>query len=435
MKKIVVIGGGAAGMMFSVQYKKKNPQDEVIVFEKTNYVSWAGCPTPYFIADELSFDHVVMGSPESFAKKNIEVNTLHEVTKVDFTKKIVSVKGTKYNGELSYDKLVLAVGAKPRQETFEYDNIFTLTHAESAVKIKKYLNENNPKKAVVIGSGFVGVEMAESFKKLGLDVTIIERMDKIFPSLSDDMRKRIYEELDSHDIKLLLNKVVENIEEKNVVLEDGTKIEYDIILASTGIVPNISFLGDEIETVQGKVKVNKQFETNIPDVYSIGDATMNFLHGKEEELAYAPFGDVANKEGMILARHLSGEKVAWNGVLRSFASSIYDIKFAQTGYSKEMAIANGINAEVIKMTANTKNSGFEDFVPNMVEVVYDKDRQVVIGASVLGLEAVAQFLDQLAIVITLETPIEKFIEIDFAYSPTNASVWNPLLVTYRKVIK
>ena len=138
---------------------------------------------------------------------------------------------------------------------------------------------------------------------------------------------------------------------------------------------------------------------------------------------------------MLLAKHLSGGKVDWKGLIRSFATSFYDIKLAQTGLSLKEALDLGYNAEKVEMKAMYKNSGFEDSIPAKAEIVYDKDRKVVLGGAMLGHQAVAQFIDQIAIVITLETPIEKFIEIDFAYSPTNASVWNPLLVLYRKVIK
>ena len=144
---------------------------------------------------------------------------------------------------------------------------------------------------------------------------------------------------------------------------------------------------------------------------------------------------MANKHGILLAKYLSGQNISWKGLLRSFATSFYDIKLAQTGLSLEEAQSLGYNAEKIEMRAMYKNSGFKDSFPIKTEIIYDKDKKVLLGGAMVGKEAVAQFIDQIAIVITLETPIEKFIEIDFAYSPTNASVWNPLLVTYRKVIK
>lgn len=446
MKKIVVIGGGAAGMMFSTQYKKANPEDEVYVFEKSPYVAWAGCPTPYFIADELNISSVFHGTAEDFIKRGINVKIHHEVTGIDFKNKTLNISGKEINGIFGYDKLVIAVGAKtftPNIDGYSKDleNIFTLSHAEDALKIKEYMTKNKDKlkNAVVVGGGFIGLEMAEAFNIQGLNVTIIEKLDQIFPTISENLKSGIIKEIENKEVKLKLGaEITEIISENNVAksikLNNTETIEFDIALFSIGITPNIDFISEELETLQGKIVVNDKFETNLKDVYAIGDAVFNKFYQTDRNL-YAPFGDVANKHGMLLAKYLSGQNISWKGLLRSYASSFYDLKIAQTGLSLQEALDLGYNAEKIEMKAMYKNSGFEDSIPSKTEIIYDKDRKVVLGGAMIGVQAVAQFIDQVAIVITLETPIEKFIEIDFAYSPTNASVWNPLLVTYRKVIK
>ena len=444
--KIVVIGGGAAGMMFSTQYKKANPEHEVFLFEKSPYVAWAGCPTPYYIADELSINDVVLGTAEDFIKRGVNVKIHHEVTGIDFKNKTLNVTGNEINGIFSYDKLVLAVGAKSfipdiKGYSPELSNVFILSHAENAIEIKKYINENKAtlKNALIAGAGFIGLETAESFNKLGLNVTVVEKSGEIFPSVSENLKKGIYSEIEKRGVSLKLNAgVAEIISGNNVAkavkLDNGETLNFDIALFSIGITPNIGFISDELETEKGKIVVNDKFETNISDVYAIGDCIFNKYYNTDRNL-YAPFGDVANKHGILLSKYLSGENIHWKGLLRSYATSFYDIKLAQTGLSLDEATALGYNAEKIDMKAMYKNSGFADSVPAQVEIVYDKDKKVLLGGTMVGREAVAQFIDQIAIVITLETPIEKFIDIDFAYSPTNASVWNPLLVTYRKVIK
>ncbi len=444
--KIAVIGGGAAGMMFSTQYKKANPNDEVFVFEKSQYVAWAGCPTPYYIADELSFNDVVLGTPEDFIKRGVNVKTLRKVTDIDFKNKTLNIEGNDINGIFEYDKLVIAVGAKsfvPNIDGYSenLENVFTLSHAEHAIKIKEYINNNKDKlkKAVVVGAGFIGLETAEAFNIKNLEVTVVEKADRIFPTVSENLKSEIYESIKKHGITLKLNSGVnkiisENNIAKSVQLDNGENLDFDIALFSIGITPNIEFISSELKTENGKIIVNDKFETNLPDVYAIGDCIFNKFYHTDRNL-YAPFGDVANKHGMLLAKYLSGQKISWKGLLRSFATSFYDIKLAQTGLSLEEAQSLGYNAEKIEMRAMYKNSGFKDSFPIKTEIIYDKDKKVLLGGAMVGKEAVAQFIDQIAIVITLETPIEKFIEIDFAYSPTNASVWNPLLVTYRKVIK
>ena len=444
--KIVVIGGGAAGMMFSTQYKKANPNDEVFLFEKSSYVAWAGCPTPYFIADELKKSDVLHGTPEDFIKRGVNVKIHHKVTGIDFQNKTLNVEGEEINGIFGYDKLVIAVGAKsfiPNISGYSKDltNVFTLSHAEEAFKIKDYLTENKDKlkKAVVVGAGFIGLETAEAFNKKGLNVTIIEKAGEILPSFSEKLKAGVYKEIENRGISLKLNAGVTEIVSQDgkasaVKLDNGEIIDFDIALFSIGITPNIDFIPKNLKTDQGKIVVNDKFETNLPDVYAIGDCIFNKFYKTDRNL-YAPFGDVANKHGMMLAKYLSGKNISWKGLLRSFATSFYDIKLAQTGLTLKEALDLGYNADVVEMHAMYKNSGFEDSIPGKVEVVYDKDKKVLLGGSMVGAQAVAQFIDQIAIVTTLETPIEKFIEIDFAYSPTNASVWNPLLVVYRKVIK
>ena len=444
--KIVVIGGGAAGMMFSTQYKKANPDDEVFLFEKSSYVAWAGCPTPYFIADELKKSDVLHGTPEDFIKRGVNVKIHHKVTGIDFQNKTLNVEGEEINGIFGYDKLVIAVGAKsfiPNISGYSKDltNVFTLSHAEEAFKIKDYLTENKDKlkKAVVVGAGFIGLETAEAFNKKGLNVTIIEKSGEILPSFSEKLKAGVYKEIENRGISLKLNAGVTEIVSQNgkasaVKLDNGEIIDFDIALFSIGITPNIDFIPKNLKTDQGKIVVNDKFETNLPDVYAIGDCIFNKFYKTDRNL-YAPFGDVANKHGMMLAKYLSGKNISWKGLLRSFATSFYDIKLAQTGLTLKEALDLGYNADVVEMHAMYKNSGFEDSIPGKVEVVYDKDKKVLLGGSMVGAQAIAQFIDQIAIVTTLETPIEKFIEIDFAYSPTNASVWNPLLVVYRKVIK
>ena len=444
--KIVVIGGGAAGMMFSTQYKKANPNDEVFLFEKSSYVAWAGCPTPYFIADELKKSDVLHGTPGDFIGGGVNVKIHHKVTGIDFQDKTLNVEGEEINGVFGYDKLVIAVGAKsfiPNISGYSKDltNVFTLSHAEEAFKIKDYLTENKDKlkKAVVVGAGFIGLETAEAFNKKGLNVTIIEKAGEILPSFSEKLKAGVYKEIENRGISPKLNAGVTEIVSQNgkasaVKLDNGEIIDFDIALFSIGITPNIDFIPKNLKTDQGKIVVNDKFETNLPDVYAIGDCIFNKFYKTDRNL-YAPFGDVANKHGMMLAKYLSGKNISWKGLLRSFATSFYDIKLAQTGLTLKEALDLGYNADVVEMHAMYKNSGFEDSIPGKVEVVYDKDKKVLLGGSMAGAQAVAQFIDQIAIVTTLETPIEKFIEIDFAYSPTNASVWNPLLVVYRKVIK
>lgn len=432
--RLVVIGGGAAGMMFSVQYKKQNPNDEVIVLEKTQYVSWAGCPTPYYIADELDFSHVVLNEPETFINKGIDVRINNLVTEINMDSKYLIVN----NEKLTYDKLILAVGARVRTELVKgysnQENVFTLSHAKDAVKIKEYINKNKPKKAVVIGLGFIGIEMVEALQIKGMEVKVVEFQDEIFKVLPENIRQNIKEKLESKNIDIKLNSSVVDIQKDHVITNTGEKIDADLILISTGITPNVSFLNEQIKLKDGKIEVDNHFKTSRDNVYAIGDCVYNKYYGTNEDI-YAPFGDVANKHGMLLARHLSDKKMKWSGVYRSFSSAFYDLKFAGVGLNLEEAIKKGYDADILTLRAQTENSGFASYRPVNMSIIYDKKEKIVLGAFASGYEAVAQFIDQISVVIYLKTPIEEFINMDFAYSPKNSTVWTPLLVLYRKVIK
>ncbi|MBP6126050.1 MAG: FAD-dependent oxidoreductase, partial [Leptotrichiaceae bacterium] len=338
--KIAVIGGGASGMMFSTQYKKKNPNDDVFLFEKSPYVAWAGCPTPYFIADELSINDVILGDAEDFIKRGINVKINHEVIGIDFKNKTLNIKGNEINGIFGYDKLVIATGAKsfvPNIKGYSenLENVFTLTHAEDSINIKNYITNNKKhlKKALVVGGGFIGLEVAEAFNKNGFKVTIIEKFGEIFPTVSENLKDNILKEINNQDINLMLNSEVseiisENNVSKSVKLSNGNVLDFDMVLFSIGIIPNIEFMPKQLETCQGKIVVNDKFETNITDVYAVGDSVFNKFYNSNRNL-YAPFGDVANKHGILLAKHLSGEKISWKGLLRAYATSFYNIKLAQ----------------------------------------------------------------------------------------------------------
>lgn len=427
--RIIVIGGGAAGMMFSTQYKKMNPNNEVILFEKTPYVSWAGCPSPYYIANELPLKKVTGSPAQAFIDKGIDVRINTAVTEVNYKEKYVIAN----NEKISYDKLVLAVGAKSTLN-IKKDKYFSLSHATDAIEIKSFIEQNKPKNALILGLGFIGLEMVEAFLLNNINVTVVEKANDIFNMLPQEYREILKNTIRERNVKLILGDGVKEFNEDNVILESNTKLDFDMLIISTGITTKTEILGEKLELLNGKIVVDDNFKTNLDDVYALGDAVLNknIITG---DYTYAPFGDVANKHGMMLAKLLSGKKSEFIGVTNTYATSFFDLKIAGTGLSEAAAIEKGYNIGKVSMEVLTKNSGFKDSIPGSSEIIYDKDNNIVLGATMIGPEAVAQFIDQIAIVIRFKIKIEDLISIDFAYSPTNASVWNPLLVLYRKVIK
>ncbi len=444
MKKILILGGGAAGMTLATQIVKSSNEFDVTVLEKTDRVGWAGCPTPYWIAGITKDDHCLGGDGSNFLDRGIKVRINSEVTKIDFKEKFV----TTVNNELyKYDTLAICIGGSaviPDVTSIRkpYKNIFKLTHAVDAIKIKNYINSRSGKGNVtIIGAGFVGIEMAESFNHLGYDVNLIERNDKILSSnISDELLKPFYNEIEKRKINLIMNDEVQEILSDGDIInavktKKGLNLKTDILLTSIGVKPNVSlFIDTDLSIDNGFIVVDEYFKTNIKDVYAIGDI-IKVKHQVTDELTYAPLGDVADKQAIYLARNLSGKVTKYTGVNGAFATSLGDIKLASVGLSLQKAISIGINAGSTLVTGVTKTGSFSDQKGGTMEVVYDKDTYRIIGATMVGNEAIAQFVDQVSIAIYNKMTFDDVLNVDYCYSPTNASVWNPLLAAYRRVMK
>jgi len=445
-QKIVIIGGGAGGMTCAAQLIKLLPNDEIILFEKGPYVGWAGCPTPYYISGELSFNSVVHNTPDFFREKGIKVYENHEVKLINFQEKFIEVEGENIKGSFSYDKLILSLGGKAIIPNFTgykegIENIFRLSHALDAEKIKDFVVTKNPKKAIIVGGGFIGLEMAEALKFDYMDIELIELQETLFPRLNKSVSDELIKKAGEKSIKLRLGeKVSEIIHENNifkgVVLDSGEKVEGDMLLMAIGITPNLDLLvkSDFHFSEGNRVYVNEYMETDIEDVYALGDLVFN-EHKMTGKMVYAPFGDVADKQAILLTKHLSGKSIPWKGVSGSFAFSFFNLKVAGTGLNLDEAKAFGYNAKERYIKAFSKVGGFGSDYTSKINVIYDEDTKLILGAFGIGKEAVAQFIDQFAIVITMKIPIDELFNIDFPYSPTNSSVWNPLLALYRVVMK
>lgn len=445
MKKVVIIGGGAGGMTAATQIKRFDNSFTVTLFEKSEYVSWAGCPSPYYIAGDLPFKSVLHYDANYFKEnRDIDVYTKHELKKIDYENNKVIIEGKDLSSEIEYDYLILALGAKPNliKKTEGIKGIFTLNHIDKTIAIKKFIDENSLKNAVIIGSGLIGLEMAEAFSKLGIAVSIIEKKDEIMDFLNKKMKKTLEKKIEEKKIKMFTsNSVVEfkNIDNriKAVTLESGEELEADIIISSIGVKPNLDILIDSgFELEDGKLFTDTKMRTYIKNIYAIGDMVWNnnLITG---EKIFAPMGDIANKHAYTAAASIVGKKVEFKGILGAMATSFFDMKIAKTGISLEKALDLGIQAKRLQFNNYPKIQGFymnKEFF-NYMDIVYDESEQVVLGAVAVGDEAVAQFIDQISILIINKIKIDDFFNIDFAYSPTNSSVWNPILNLYRKLEK
>ncbi len=444
MDKVIVIGGGAGGMTSATQIKRKDPSKKVMVFDKGNYVSWAGCPTPYYIAGKLPEKSVIHYTPEYFREnRKIDVFVRHEVKEISFKEKRVYVEGENLNGWVDYDYLVLAPGGKPfipPMNGIEKEGVFKLSHVEDAFSIKEYLNKENPKNAVIVGGGAIGLEMAESFSDLGIKVTIIEKLPVILPFLKDKQRDYILDTLKSHGVRLITDDTVLDIlgEEKvkGVKTEKGENIDADILLVSIGVRPNTEFLKDsgfELSE-RGAIDVDEHMRTYIENVYAAGDSVLvkHMLTGKK---VLAPLGDVADKEGLVVGANIAGFDMVFPGIVGTAITKVFEWEVARTGLTLDEAKKAGYeNAKEIIVKGYHKNPGF-GVRGTTFNVVFDDEKGLFLGAFAVGEACVAQFIDTFATFISLKIPIDEAFSVDYAYCPATSTVWNPLLAAYRKITK
>ncbi len=444
MKKLLILGGGAAGMTLATQVVKFSSDYEITVLEKTDRVGWAGCPTPYWIAGMTKDDHCLGSDGSEFGNRGINVCINSEVSNIDFKKKKIL---TSNNKEYYYDILVIAIGGTaiiPNVTSIRnpHKNIFKLTHAVDAINIKNYVDSiDNKGTATIIGAGFVGIEMAETFSHLGYKVNIIERSNKICSrNISNELLEPLYNEIKKIGINLILDDEVNEILSNgdtvtSIRTKNGKEFNTDILLTSIGVRPNVSlFENTELDIKDGFISVDDYFKTNIEGVYAIGDI-IKVKHQITNELTYAPLGDVADKQAIYLAKNLAEKDMKYSGVSGAFATSFGDIKLASVGISVETAKSIGLNPGSTVVTGVTKTSAFKDQKGGTMEVVYDKDTFRILGATMVGSEAIAQFVDQVSIAIYNNMTFDDVLNVDYCYSPTNASVWNPLLAAYRRVMK
>ncbi len=460
MKTVVVVGAGAAGMVAAVTVKKKRPDWRVVVFDKSPDAGWAGCPIPYFVAGELPFESVSEYSSDYFYKnRGIEVYTGHEVDKIDIKDrkvKVSEVMETKLaealspvNGYFDYDELIYAAGALPAvpsswgiESGALPEGVFFARNPMDARKIASYIESKSPSKAVVIGAGFIGLEMAYAFYRRGIRVTIIEKLPGILTFLSPRLRKKLQF---PEGVEVRTGVSVERIEKESsgilTVIVDSGRLEADLVLIATGVKPNISLAREAgIETafstegIEG-IRIDSRGKTSVENVWAGGDAVV-IPHLLKGGLTYAPLGDVADKQALVIARNIVGEKAQFRGVMGTFISHAFGKAFGKAGlgYSEMIKMYGEGNFEVVDVSGFNKVGRFLDSrrADFSVYVVEENGKPVVKGVSAIGEGCVAQFLDVFASAIYFGATVDDLLNIDYAYCPATSTVWNPALATYRK---
>ncbi|MBQ8216824.1 MAG: CoA-disulfide reductase [Oscillospiraceae bacterium] len=436
--KVIIVGGVAGGASCAARLRRLDENAEIVVFERSGYISYANCGLPYYIGGTITDpEELTLQTPQSFnARFNVAMKVNHEVTAIDPAKKTVTVKNL-LTGEVfeeSYDKLVLSPGAKPtrpRLSGVDLDRVFTLRTVEDTFRIKKFIEENSPKSAVLAGGGFISLELAENLMELGMDVTIVQRPKQLMNPLDWDMAAFVHAKARKQGMNLKLGYTVEGFEDKgdkvDVLIKDNAPLTADMVVLAIGVSPDTKIAADAgLELgIKGSILVNDRMETSAPDIYAVGDAVQvkNFVTG---EPAHIPLAGPANKQGRIAADNIAGGDSRYKGSQGSSVVKLFDMTIASTGLNETNAKKSGIDCDKIVLAPASHAGYYPGGKIMTMKLVYDKASYKLLGAQIVGQEGVDKRIDVLATAIRAGMTVPELAELELAYAPPYSSAKDPV---------
>ncbi len=434
--RIVIIGAVAAGTSAAAKARRNNEDAEIVIYEKDSFISYSGCGMPYYIGGEVgSAEELTPRDPKFFRSKyNVDIHTLHEVLSISPDEKGVTVKNLT-TGEVftdHYDKLVIATGARatiPPIKGADARHVFTLRNINDMNRIKAFIDTNRPRSAAIIGTGFIGLEVCENLKGLGMEVTLLEKLAQVTPGLDSDMAVYVQDHIEKNGVTVLMGVSIDEITENSVVLSDSKEIEADMVLVSTGVRPNTELAaaaGIELG-VAGAIRVNTRMETSLPDIYACGDCIEQF-HVVTEKPVYRPLGSTVNKTGRIAGDSVTGGSLEFRGILGTGIFKIFDMTVAQTGLSEREATEQGFDVAVCHNIKPNKPE-YMDGKEMVIKGIADKVSGRLLGVQIVGFEGVDKRIDVFVTAITFKAKAEDLFHLDLAYAPPFSTTKDPVMYT------
>lgn len=435
-KKVVIIGGVAGGATAATRLRRLDENAEIIIFEKDEFISFANCGLPYYIGDVITDrNKLLVQTPEGMNEKfNLDIRIKSRVTGIDvINKKVFVENGEKGKYEESYDYLILSPGAKatrPPIPGIENDKIFTLRNIPDMDRIRAMTDNDTTKSAVVVGGGFIGVEMAENLKERGIDVKLVEAAPHILMSLDTDMSEFAEKEMADNGVKIYLNSEVKEFvkvdDRIEVIISNGEKMITDMVIMAIGVTPETGFLKESgIEFgPRGHIIVDEYLKTNIENVYAVGDAieVVDFITKQKTAI---PLAGPANKQGRIAADNISGLKTKYNGTQGTSVLKVFDLTVASTGANERSLKRAGIEYKVIVTHPTSHASYYPGGLQMTLKLLIDPQGKV-LGAQGLGYEGVDKRIDVIATVIRLNGTVKDLTELELAYAPPYSSAKDPV---------
>lgn len=445
--KVVIVGGVAGGATAAARLRRLNEQAEIIVIERSHYVSYANCGLPYFLGGTITDrNKLTLQTPQSFKERfNIEVRVDQEVTHIHRDDKLVEIHNlaTDETYTESYDKLILSPGAHPvipDLPGITSSRIFTLRTVEDTFAIADFMDENHPTSATIVGGGFIGLEMAENLVEKGLSVTVIQRPNHLMPTLDPDIASLLHNTFREHGVTVKLSADVIGFEQDTNnkgqtaittrIKDDTFAPTSDFVVLAIGVTPE-SALAKQAGLdlgIKGAIKVDEHLRTSDPDIYAIGDAieTTHIVTGKPAHIALA---GPANKQGRIVADHICGIPRTFAGSLGSSVMKAFDLTVATTGLTSKAATAAGLNFDSIIITPASHATYYPGSHTITIKVLFEQPSGRIIGAQIIGGEGVDKRIDVLAVAIKAGMSAYDLTELDLAYAPPYASAKDPVNMT------
>lgn len=435
-KKILIVGGVAGGASAAARLRRLDEDAHIIMFEREEHISIANCGLPYYIGDTIQErSKLLVQTPEAMKRRfNIEVRTRSEVVSIDPARTVVRVRrhdGSEY--EESYDKLILSPGAKPLMPPIpgiDSRLIFTLRNIPDTDRIKSFLDEHKVQKSIVIGGGFIGIEMAENLIQLGIETTIIEAAPHILAPFDSDMVTYAERELAEHGAKFILGDGVKafhkQADEIVVELSSGRRESADLVVLAIGVRPDTEFLqGSGIELgPRGHIIVNEHMQTNLPDIYAVGDAVevLHLINGQKTAIALA---GPANKQGRIAADHICGIDSSYRGSQGTSIIKIFDLTGAATGMNERQLAQANMSYQVIHIHPASHATYYPGAEPIALKLLFQEDGRI-LGAQAFGREGVDKRIDVIATMIRMGGTVDDLAELELAYAPPYSSAKDPV---------
>lgn len=433
--RVVIIGGVAGGMSAATRLRRLNEQMEIIILEKGPHVSFANCGLPYYISEEIEErSQLLVQTPESLhARFKLDVRTNSEAIEIDGDQQVVVVQNKEESYPIHYDKLILSPGAKPiipaSKGLKEATNLFTLRNVVDVDAISAYIEEHQPKKAIVIGAGFIGLEMVESLTHRGMDVTLIEKAPHVLPPMDEEMAAFITHELERNGVALytgIAAAAFEN-EGKTVILEDGTSLESDLTLLSVGVVPASDLAKKAgIQTgMRDGIIVDENYETNIKNIYAVGDAIIvkQQITGADTMIALA---SPANRQGRQVADVISGNKHKNKGSIGTAIVRVFDLAAGSTGLNERQLKMSEIEYKTVHVQGKSHAGYYPGAKMIHLKLLFDPENGRIFGAQAIGADGVDKRIDIIATAIKGGLTVEDLPELEFSYAPPFGSAKDPV---------